>query len=58
VAPHGLDLWFLFVLFGDFLSLFLAIFLEQFRGISLWDLEGDVGMSSSWFFILIPLPNP
>jgi hypothetical protein len=28
---------FQFVLFGDFRSLFLAIFLELFRGLSLWD---------------------
>jgi hypothetical protein len=50
VVPQGLDVLFPFVLFGDFWSLFLAIFLEQFQGLSLWDLVGDVCMSPSWFF--------
>jgi hypothetical protein len=31
---------FSFLLFGDFQSPFLAIFLERFRGLSLWDLVG------------------
>jgi hypothetical protein len=49
---------FLFVLFGDFRSPFLAIFLERFRDLSLGDLVGNVCMNSSWFFFpLIPLPN-
>jgi hypothetical protein len=40
VVPQGLDVLFSFVLFGDFRCLFLAIFLEWFRGLSLWDLVG------------------
>jgi hypothetical protein len=40
------------VLFGDFRSLFLAIFLERFRDHSLEDLLGDVFMNPSWFFSL------
>jgi hypothetical protein len=39
-----------FVLFGDFRSLFLAIFLKRFGGRSLEDLLGDVCMNPSWFF--------
>jgi hypothetical protein len=35
-----LDVSFPFFLFGDFQSPFLAIFLERFRGLSLWDLVG------------------
>jgi hypothetical protein len=59
VVPQGLDVLFPFVLFGDFRSLFLAIFLEQFRDLSLWDLVGDVCMSPIVvLFLLIPLPNP
>jgi hypothetical protein len=50
VVLQGLDEWFPFVLFGDFRSLFLAIFLEWFRGLSLWDLVGGVCMTPSWFF--------
>jgi hypothetical protein len=49
VVPQGLDVLLSFVLFGDFRSLFLAIFLEQFRGFSLWDLVGDVCMNPSGF---------
>jgi hypothetical protein len=52
VVPQGLDVLLLFVLFGDFRSLFLAIFLERFRGLSLWHLVGDVCMNPSWFFSL------
>jgi hypothetical protein len=52
VVPQGLDVLFPFVLFGDFRSPFLAIFLERFRGLSLWDLVGDVCMNPSWFFSL------
>jgi hypothetical protein len=33
MVPQGLDVLFLFILFGDFRNLFLAIFLEQFRGL-------------------------
>jgi hypothetical protein len=47
-----LDVLFLFVLFGDFRSLFLAIFLKRFRGLSLGDLVGDICSSPSWFFSL------
>jgi hypothetical protein len=36
-----------------FEAFFLAIFLEGFRGLSLWDLVGDVCMSPSWFFTLL-----
>jgi hypothetical protein len=39
-----------FVLFGDFRSLFLAIFLERFRGLSFWDLVGGICLSPPWFF--------
>jgi hypothetical protein len=39
-------------LFGDFRSLFLVIFLESFRGLSLGDLFGDVCMNHLWFFSL------
>jgi hypothetical protein len=48
----GLDVLFLFVLFGDFRIPFLAIFLEQLRDLSLWDLVGDVCMNLPWFFSL------
>jgi hypothetical protein len=50
VVPHGLDVSFVFVLFGDFRSPFLAIFLEWFRRLSLWDLVVDVCLNPSWFF--------
>jgi hypothetical protein len=50
VVPQGLDVLFPFVLFGDFQSLLLVIFSERFRGLSLWDLVGDVCMNPSWFF--------
>jgi hypothetical protein len=43
MVPQGLDVSLSFVLFGDFQSPFLAIFLEQFRGLSLWDLVGVYG---------------
>jgi hypothetical protein len=36
VVPQGLEVSFLFVLFGDFRSHFLTIFLERFWGLSLW----------------------
>jgi hypothetical protein len=52
VVPHGLDVLFPFILFGYFRSFFLAIFWERFRGLSLWDLVGDVCMNPSWFFSL------
>jgi hypothetical protein len=52
VVPQGLDVLFTFVLFGDFRSLFLVIFLDRFHGLSLWDLVGNVCMNSSWFFSL------
>jgi hypothetical protein len=52
VVPQGLDVLFSFVLFGDFRSPSLSIFLERFRGLSLWDLVGDVCMNPSWFFSL------
>jgi hypothetical protein len=51
-VPQGLDVLFPFVLFGDFRSPFLAIFLEQFRDLSLGDLVGDVCMNPLWFFFL------
>jgi hypothetical protein len=44
-----------FVLFGDFRSLVLAIFLERVRDLSLRDLVGDVCMNPSWFF---PFDSP
>jgi hypothetical protein len=50
VVPQGLDVLFPFVLFGDFRSLLLVIFLERFRNLSLWDLVADVCMNPSWFF--------
>jgi hypothetical protein len=40
VVSQCLDVLFPFVLFGDFRSLLLEIFLERFRSISLWDLVG------------------
>jgi hypothetical protein len=40
VVPQGLDVLFPFVLFGDFQILLLVIFLEGFRGLSVWDLVG------------------
>jgi hypothetical protein len=52
VVPQGLDVLFPFVLFGDFQSPFLAVFLEQFWDLSLMDLVGDVCMNPSWFFSL------
>jgi hypothetical protein len=52
MVPQGFDVLFPFVLFGDFQSLFLVIFLERFRGLSLWGLVGDVCMNPSWFFSL------
>jgi hypothetical protein len=48
VVPQGLDVLFPFVLFGDFWSPFLAIFLERFRDLSLGNLVGDVCMNPSW----------
>jgi hypothetical protein len=47
-----LDVFFPFVLFGDFWSLFLAFFMECFRDLSLGDLMGGVYMNPSWFFSL------
>jgi hypothetical protein len=41
-----------FFLFGDFRSLFLAIFLERFRGRFLGDLLGYVCLKPSWFISL------
>jgi hypothetical protein len=52
MVPQGLDVLFPFVLFGDFQSHFLAIFLELFQDLSLWDLVGDVCMNPSWYFSL------
>jgi hypothetical protein len=52
VVPQGLFEFFPVFLFGDFRSLFLAIFSESFRGVSLEDLLGDVSMNPSWFFSL------
>jgi hypothetical protein len=40
MVPQDLDVSFPFVLCGDFRSPFLVIFLERFRGLSLWDLVG------------------
>jgi hypothetical protein len=56
VVAQGLDVLFLFILFGDFQSLFFAIFLERFRGLSIRDLVGDICLSPSWFFSLWSLP--
>jgi hypothetical protein len=50
VVPQALDVLFPFVLFGDFQSPFLAIFLEWFRDLLLWDLVGDICMNPLWFF--------
>jgi hypothetical protein len=50
---NDLDVLFPFVLFGDFRSPFLAIFLERFRDLSLGDLVGDVCMNPSWFLSLL-----
>jgi hypothetical protein len=48
-----------FSFFGDFQSLFLAIFLEGFRGLSLRDLVGGHMLEPFVvLFSLIPLPNP
>jgi hypothetical protein len=52
VVPQGSDVLFPFVLFGDFRSPFLAIFLERFRGRFLEDFLGDVCINPSWFFSL------
>jgi hypothetical protein len=52
VVSQGLDVLFLFVLFGAFWSPFLAIFLERFQDLSLGDLVGDVCMNPLWFFFL------
>jgi hypothetical protein len=55
VVPQGLDVSFPFLLFGDFWSPFLAIFLWRIRGLSLWDLVGDVCLNPLWFF---PFDSP
>jgi hypothetical protein len=47
VVPQVLDVSFPFLLFGDFWSPFLAIFLERFRVLSLGDLVGDVCLNPS-----------
>jgi hypothetical protein len=39
-----------FPLFSDFRSPFLVFFLWRIRGLSLWDLVGDVCLNHSWFF--------
>jgi hypothetical protein len=52
VVPQCLDVLFPFVLFGDFRSPFLSLFLERFRDLSLGDLAGDVCMNPLWFFSL------
>jgi hypothetical protein len=52
VGPQGLEVLFPFVLFGDFRSPLLAIFLERFRDLFLGDLVGDVCMNLLWFFFL------
>jgi hypothetical protein len=41
VVPQGLDVSFPFVLFVIFGALFLVIFLERFRGLSLWGFLGS-----------------
>jgi hypothetical protein len=59
VVPQGLFEFFPVFLFGDFQSLFLAIFLRRFWDLSLWDLVGNIFMSPfEILFPLIPLPNP
>jgi hypothetical protein len=52
VVPQGLFEFFPVFPFCDFRSLFLAIFLEGFRVLSLGDLLGDVCMNFLWFFSL------
>jgi hypothetical protein len=52
VVPQGLDVLLPFVLFGDFQSPLLVVFLERFQVLSLGDLVGDVCMNPSWFFSL------
>jgi hypothetical protein len=43
---------------GDFLNLLLAIFLERFRGLSFWNLVGDVCMNPSWLLtVYFGTPN-
>jgi hypothetical protein len=50
VVPQGLNVLFLFVLFGDFWSPLLVDFLERFQDLSLGHLVGDVRVNPSWFF--------
>jgi hypothetical protein len=52
VVPHGLFEFFPVFLFGEFRSLFMVFFSERFRGLSLYDLLGDICMNPSWFFSL------
>jgi hypothetical protein len=58
VVPQGLDVLFPFVLFGDFWTLFLAIFLERFQGTFLGFGGGCMHEPFMVLFPLIPLPNP
>jgi hypothetical protein len=58
VVAQGLNASFPFLLFGDFQSPFLAIFVERYRGLSLYDLVGDVCLNPSVvLFPLIALQN-
>jgi hypothetical protein len=52
VVREGLSVSLPFLLFGDFWSPFLVIFLWWFRGPSIWELLGDVFLNPSWFFSL------
>jgi hypothetical protein len=52
MVREGLDVLFPFVLFGDFRSPVLVVFLERFRDLFLGDLVGDVCVNPSWFFSL------
>jgi hypothetical protein len=59
VVPQGLDVLFSFVLFGDFRSLFLGIFLGAIsRPFSLRFDGGCMHESFVVLFPLNPLPNP
>jgi hypothetical protein len=56
MVPQGLDVLFLFVLFGDFRSPLLVVFLERFWDLSLVDLVGDVCVNPS--LVLFAFDSP
>jgi hypothetical protein len=59
VVPQGLFEFFPVFVFGDFRNLFLAIFLERFRGcFSSGFVWGCMHEPFMVLFPLIPLPNP